>query len=164
MLRNREEEAKINRDGLLNILWKPSNVRLVSQHIQFIPALTDFKGPTIFICYRRISVITNIEIKEKLFKKLKESFCYRRIFITDGSARAGFNNYQKHFDLKTPQNSSLFWPSQHSFIPILILLLLFVCFLQKESKYEMKRDQKRWHLASLLPKLLVQFGHIKYCF
>ena len=77
-MRNREEEAKINRDGLLNILWKPSNVRLVSQHIlakhiQLIPALTDFKGPTIFICYRRIYVIVNIEIKEKLFKGPKES-------------------------------------------------------------------------------------------
>ena len=35
------------------------------------PALTDFKAPTIFICYSRISVIANIEIKEKLFKGLK---------------------------------------------------------------------------------------------
>ena len=46
------------------------------KEIQLTPALTDFKGPTIFICYRRISVIANIEIKEKLFKGLKNSFCY----------------------------------------------------------------------------------------
>ena len=38
--------------------------------IELTPALTDFKGPTIFICYRRISVIANIEIKEKFFKGL----------------------------------------------------------------------------------------------
>ena len=59
--------------------------------IQPAPALTDFKGPTIFICYRRISVIANIEIKEKLRNGLKKSFCYRRISITGGSVRAGFN-------------------------------------------------------------------------
>ena len=33
------------------------------------PASTGFKGPTIFICYRRISVIANIENKEILFKE-----------------------------------------------------------------------------------------------
>ena len=59
--------------------------------VQLTPALTDFKGPTIFICYRRISVIANIEIKEKLFKGPKEIFCYRRISVTGGSVRAGFN-------------------------------------------------------------------------
>ena len=42
--------------------------------IELTPALTDFKGPTIFICYRRISVIANIEIKEKLFKGPKKIF------------------------------------------------------------------------------------------
>ena len=59
--------------------------------IQLSPALTDFKGPTIFICYRQISVIANIEIKEKLFNGLKDSFCYRQISITGRSVRAGFN-------------------------------------------------------------------------
>ena len=39
--------------------------------IELTPALTDFKGPTIFICYRRISVIANIEIKEKFFQGTK---------------------------------------------------------------------------------------------
>ena len=28
-------------------------------HIQLNPALTDFRGPTIFFCYRRTSVIAN---------------------------------------------------------------------------------------------------------
>ena len=42
--------------------------------IELTPALTDFKGPTIFICYRRISVIANIEIKEKFFKGPKGIF------------------------------------------------------------------------------------------
>ena len=37
--------------------------------LQLTPGLTDFKGPTIFICYRRISVIANIENKEPLFKE-----------------------------------------------------------------------------------------------
>ena len=59
--------------------------------IELTPALTDFKGPTIFICYRRISVIANIEIKEKLFKGPKDIFCYRRISVTGGSVGAGFN-------------------------------------------------------------------------
>ena len=59
--------------------------------IQLTPALTDIKGPTIFICYRRISVIANIEIKEKLFMGLKTIFCYRRISVAGGSVRAGFN-------------------------------------------------------------------------
>ena len=30
------------------------------------PALTDFKGPTIYICHRRISVSANVETKEDL--------------------------------------------------------------------------------------------------
>ena len=58
--------------------------------IQLTPALTDFKGPTISICYRRISVIANIENKEKHFKRLKNSFCYRWISVTGGSIIAGF--------------------------------------------------------------------------
>ena len=36
--------------------------------LQLTPALTDFKGPAICICYRRISVIVNIENMEKHFK------------------------------------------------------------------------------------------------
>ena len=59
--------------------------------LQLTPTLTNFKGPISFICYRRISVIANIEIKEKLFNGLKDSFCYRRISITGRSVRAGFN-------------------------------------------------------------------------
>ena len=59
--------------------------------IQKTPALTEFKGPTILNYYRRISVIANVEIKAKLFKGIKKSFCYRRISITGLSVRAGFN-------------------------------------------------------------------------
>ena len=59
--------------------------------VQLTPALTDFKGPTIFICYRRISVIANIENKEIFFKRSKNCFGYRRISVTGGSVRAGFN-------------------------------------------------------------------------
>jgi len=33
--------------------------------IQLTPAPADFKGPAILICYRRIFVIANIEIKER---------------------------------------------------------------------------------------------------
>ena len=33
-------------------------------HIQLTPALTNFKGPTFVILYRRIFVIANIENKE----------------------------------------------------------------------------------------------------
>ena len=63
--------------------------------LQLTPALTDFKGTIIFICYRRISVIAIIENKEKLFKGLKNSFCYRRISVTGGSVIAGFNCISK---------------------------------------------------------------------
>ena len=66
-------------------------VKQTDREIQLTTALTDFKGPTIFICYRWISVIANIEIKEKLFKGPKNSFCNRRISITGGPVRAGFN-------------------------------------------------------------------------
>ena len=57
-------------------------------HIQLTPALTGIKGPTIFILYRRISVIANIENREKLFKN---GFCYRQISVTGGSVIARFN-------------------------------------------------------------------------
>ena len=59
--------------------------------VQLTPALTDLKDPIIYICYRRIFVIANIGIKEKPLKGLGNSFCYRRISITGGSVRAGFN-------------------------------------------------------------------------
>ena len=36
--------------------------------LQLTPALKDFKGPTIFICYRWISEIANKEIKDIFFK------------------------------------------------------------------------------------------------
>ena len=66
--------------------------------IQLTPALTYFKGPTISIrsTYRRISVIANIENKEKHFQGLKNGFCYKRISITGGSVVARYNciNYR----------------------------------------------------------------------
>ena len=58
-------------------------------------ALTDFKGLTVFICYRRISVIANIENKEKLFRGPKNGLCYRQISVTGGSVTAGFNCTRK---------------------------------------------------------------------
>ena len=66
-------------------------IQLKYVDIQLTRGLTDFKGPTIFICYRCFSVIANIEKKEKLFKGLKNSFFYRQIFVAGGSVRAGFN-------------------------------------------------------------------------
>ena len=59
-------------------------------YIQLTPALTDYKGPTIFICFKWISVFANIEIKEKLFRELKNIFCYR-LAIFRGSIGAGFD-------------------------------------------------------------------------
>ena len=50
------------------------------EKLQLPPALTDFKGPTTFICYTRISFIANIESEEKLFKGLK----LRRGSVIDG--------------------------------------------------------------------------------
>ena len=59
---------------------------------ELTPTLTDYKGPTIFICYRRIFVIANIENKEKPFQELKNGFRYRRISASTGeSVIAGFN-------------------------------------------------------------------------
>ena len=62
-----------------------------SSKLQLTPAPTDFKGPTISICYKRISVIANIENKEILFKGPKNSFRYKPISVTCGSVSAGFN-------------------------------------------------------------------------
>ena len=56
--------------------------------LQLTPALTDYKGSTIFICYRRISVITDMENEEFFFKGLKNAFRHRRISITGGSVMA----------------------------------------------------------------------------
>ena len=54
--------------------------------VKLNPALTDFKGPTTFICLRPISiVVSNIENVEKHFKVLKSGFYYRAISITGGS-------------------------------------------------------------------------------
>jgi len=36
--------------------------------LKLTPALTDFKGPTIIICYKRITVIANKEIEKLFFK------------------------------------------------------------------------------------------------
>ena len=43
----------------------------------------------------QISVIANIENKEKLFKGPKNSFRYRRISVTSGSVIAGFKCIDK---------------------------------------------------------------------
>ena len=45
----------------------------------------------LFVCYRQISVIANIENKEKPFKGLENGFCYWQISITGGSVTAGSN-------------------------------------------------------------------------
>ena len=50
-----------------------------------------FQGTNHFVCYKQISIIANIEIKEKPFGRLKNIFCYGRISTTGGSVRAGFN-------------------------------------------------------------------------
>ena len=60
-------------------------------NIQLNPALTDFIGPTIFICYRRISVIANIENKEKLIRGPRNPLHYMQISIHGGSVTPGFN-------------------------------------------------------------------------
>ena len=57
--------------------WKQDQICLFI--IELTPALADFKGPTIFICYRRNSVIANIENKENIFKVPKKNFCFRQI-------------------------------------------------------------------------------------
>jgi len=57
--------------------------------IQLTPALTGFKGPTIFI------VIANIENK-KNFKGLRNGFRYRQISVTGGSVIARFNCISKN--------------------------------------------------------------------
>ena len=59
-------------------------------YIELTSAVMDSKEPTIYICYRQISVIANIEIKEKLSKWLKNIFCYRQISITGRSVRVRF--------------------------------------------------------------------------
>ena len=64
--------------------------RIISAQVLYT-ALTDLKGPTIFISFRRISVIVNVANKEKLFNGLKHSFCYRQISVTGGAVIAGFN-------------------------------------------------------------------------
>ena len=58
--------------------------------LQFTPALTDLKESTILICYR-ISNISNIGNKKKLFKGLNNCFSHRQIFTTDRFVIAGFN-------------------------------------------------------------------------
>ena len=59
-------------------LFFSNQIQIGHLDVQLTPALTDFKGLIIYICYRRISVIAIIENKEKLFKELKNSFCYKR--------------------------------------------------------------------------------------
>ena len=81
----------------INLKWSApgdvgrGNVESQKSLVVKTPALTDFRGQTTFICYRRISVIANIENKENNFKGLTNSFCNRRISIICGSVKAGFN-------------------------------------------------------------------------
>ena len=49
------------------IVVKESTMYILDLQLQLTPALTDFKGLTIFIRYRRISTIAITLIKEKLF-------------------------------------------------------------------------------------------------
>ena len=79
--------------------------------VQLIPALTDFKGPSIFTCYMWISVIANIENKEKLFKGPKNSFRYRQISVTSGSVIAGFKCIDKKCWSASQTVSQLVLPS-----------------------------------------------------
>ena len=74
----------------------------VTYNYSLTPALrlTDFKGPTISIYHRRISVIANIKNKEYLFKGHKNIFCYWRISVIGGSVIAGFKCISKNFDSK----------------------------------------------------------------
>ena len=41
--------------------------------VHLSPTLTDFRGPTNFMCYRRISVTANIRNKRKLVEEAKNS-------------------------------------------------------------------------------------------
>ena len=50
-----------------------------------------FERNQLFFCYRRISVIANIENEEKLFKGLSNIFCHRQISVTHGSVIMEFN-------------------------------------------------------------------------
>ena len=59
--------------------------------IQLSLAIPDLKGPTKFICYWRIFVIANKEIKRNDLKGPRCSIRYWRISVTLGSSIAGFN-------------------------------------------------------------------------
>jgi len=112
--------------------------------IQLTPALTDFKGPTIFICYRQISVIANIEIKEYLFMGLKNIFCYRSISVTRGSVWAGFN-YISIFEMiyadvwfcHTPFTNI----SCNENLPVTVAIKVFLHFLYREWQKSFNRTK-----------------------
>ena len=68
------------------INWSFFNIvqcsKLKFEIVQLTPALTDFKGPTISICYRRISVIANIENNKFNPNKDASNICENeRIFL-----------------------------------------------------------------------------------
>ena len=67
---------------LLNICVP--NISLLFIHLT--PPLTDFKGPTTYICYRWISIVANNEKLKNNFSNVKNFFHYWRISITGGSA------------------------------------------------------------------------------
>ena len=59
--------------------------------IQLNPLLTDFRGPTIFLCYRWTSVIVDREIRVINLKGPWICICYRRNSVGGGSDRAGLD-------------------------------------------------------------------------
>ena len=63
----------------------------IGKDVQLTPALADFEGPTICICYRWISIIANIDNTNFVLKGLKSGFRFRQISITGGSVGVGFN-------------------------------------------------------------------------
>ena len=68
-------------------------------YIQVNRAITDFKGPTKFIHYRRISAIAIKRNKEKHSQGTeKPHLLSRRIFVTLGSVIAGFNCFSDYFN------------------------------------------------------------------
>ena len=58
----------VNKKFMRQAVWREINFEIQLIPTLTDPPLTDFKGPTILICCRRISVIANKENKEKYFK------------------------------------------------------------------------------------------------
>ena len=72
-----------------SVYWTPHRAFSATRNIdtvQLTPTLTNFKGPITFICYRRISVISNTEKKGKYFKGLNNNSAIGGFLLL-----AGFN-------------------------------------------------------------------------